>query len=357
MGKIIKKLPRWVRLGLTFPLLFFNGVLLAFLINYLQPLINFLIIATILAFLLELLIEILQQKGVKRGIAIAIVLSVALVIMLVVGLILVPLMVQQLGDLIKNAPQWIEQTNNYFNSKLPLFERFNIDIDFLIAEVKAKIANLFQGIGSKTLDIAVATITNVLNTLFIIVLTVFLLIAGDKFWLGIFSWLPSPWQEKIPQYLQKTFKDYFFIRLILMGISSVVRTIIFVFLGVPYAILFAFSIGIANLVPFMGGIITIGGTLLLIFKSGKLALFFWLSATIIDQLTDNVLGPRLMGDAIGLNPIWLIISLFIGTKLGGLLGLFLAVPIASVIKQIVDELRSKNAPNSETISEENNTLD
>jgi hypothetical protein len=60
---------------------------------------------------------------------------------------------------------------------------------------------------------------------------------------------------------------------------------------------------------------------------------------IIDLLTDNVLAPRLMGELIGLNPVWIFIALFIGAKIGGVLGLLLAIPIASVTKQIIDDLR------------------
>ena len=54
-----------------------------------------------------------------------------------------------------------------------------------------------------------------------------------------------------------------------------------------------------------------------------------------------------MGDKIGLNPVWILISIFIGAELGGLLGVLLAVPVASVIKRIVDELRFGEATDNE----------
>lgn len=344
MIETFKKFPRWVRLSLTFPLLFFNGFLLAFILNYLQPFFSFLIIATILAFLLELLIKLLEQKGVKRGMAIASVLLFALFIFSVIGLILAPLMVQQLTDLINNVPQWIDETNKFLRSKLYLFDKLPLDIDSLIQQATEQLSSVFKNIGGQTLNIIVGTITSVFNSLLVLILTIFLLVAGDQFWEGIFSWIPSPWRENVPKYLEQTFKDYFFTRLILGGISSVVRLIIFIILGVPYAMLFAFGIGIAGLIPFVGGVVTIFGAIILFFNSPSLALWFFITAIIIDQITDNVFAPRLMGNAIGLNPIWLLISLFIGVKLGGLLGVFLAVPLASVIKKIIDDLRSSNNP-------------
>ncbi|WP_017294498.1 AI-2E family transporter [Geminocystis herdmanii] len=334
------EIPRWLRLSLIFPLLCLNGFLLTLLINYFQPIFSFLIIASILAFLLELLIKLLIQKGVKRALAITIVLLSALFVLIITTFILLPILSQQLQELLISAPKWVDQANKYLLSELPIFDKLSINVDSIIQQITSKISTIIKTVGGQTVNILFTTINSVFNVLFILILTVFLLIGGEKFWLGIFSWFPEPWHEKIPNYLSETFKDYFFSRLILVGIASIVRGFIFVLLGVPYAILFAFGIGIASLVPLLGGIVTLLGTLLLIFKSGQLALLFFICATIIDQLTDNVFAPRIMGELIGLNPVWLIISLVIGAKIGGLLGVFLAVPLASVIKKIIDDFRS-----------------
>ncbi len=346
MTNFLTRLPKWLKLSLIFPLLFLNGILLSLTFNYLQPFSSFLIIATILAFLLELLIDLLENKNVPRNKAIAYVLILGLLIVIVIGLILTPLMLKQLNDLINNAPKWIGQTNDFLINQSPLLEKLPFDVESIILQVKQELLKLVQSLGSKTVDLFLGTISNIFNSIIILILTIFFLVAGDKFWEGIFSWFPSPWQQKIPEYFRTTFQDYFFTRLILAGISSVVRLIVFTIIGVPSGILFAFGIGIAGLIPFVGGIVTLGITLLLIFKNGSLALWFFITATVIDQLTDNVLAPRLMGEAIGLNPIWLLISLFIGAKLGGLLGVFLAVPIASVIKRIIDDLRENDFTNS-----------
>jgi len=335
------KIPQWLKIFFLFPLLFLNGFLLFVLIDYLQPLVSFLIIANIIAFLLELIIKLLIKQGVNRSIAITIVLLSALIFLIVNSFILIPLLIQQLNELIINSPTWIKQANQYLISlsDLPIFEKFSINLDGIIQEITNKISSILKTLGTQTLNIVVTTINSVFDVLFIVIFTIFLLIGGDKFWQGLYSFFPEPWDVKIPRYFRQTFKDYFFSRLILVGIASVVRLVVFILLGVPSALLFAFGIGIASLVPLLGGFLTILCTLIIVFKSGKLALFFFVSATIIDQVTDNVVAPRLMGELIGLNPIWLIISLFLGAKIGGLLGIFLAVPVASVIKKIIDDLR------------------
>ena len=73
---------------------------------------------------------------------------------------------------------------------------------------------------------------------------------------------------------------------------------------------------------------------------------FWLGvevlvvAVAIDQVNSNFVAPRILGDLTGLNPVWVVISLLVGAKLGGVLGLLIAIPTASFIKDIADSWRA-----------------
>ena len=64
---------------------------------------------------------------------------------------------------------------------------------------------------------------------------------------------------------------------------------------------------------------------------------------IVDQLIDNIFAPRILGDAVGLNPIWILLSLLVGAQLEGVVGAVIAVPLAGSIKQIIDSLEAKPA--------------
>jgi predicted PurR-regulated permease PerM len=61
------------------------------------------------------------------------------------------------------------------------------------------------------------------------------------------------------------------------------------------------------------------------------------------QVNENLVGPRILGEITGLNPVWTLISLFIGVKLGGVLGLIVAVPIASFIRSTANTIRQGGA--------------
>jgi predicted PurR-regulated permease PerM len=65
-------------------------------------------------------------------------------------------------------------------------------------------------------------------------------------------------------------------------------------------------------------------------------------AVIMQQIKDNLLAPKLMGNFIGLNPLWIFIAILMGFEIAGLLGTLVAVPIAGTIKGTFDAIKSSN---------------
>ncbi|MEB3160640.1 MAG: AI-2E family transporter [Synechocystis sp.] len=353
MQALINSFPGWLKALLVFPLLFLNGVLLFLVIGRFEALFNYLIIATLIAFLLKLTIRFLVNRGIRRGLAIAAVGIVSFATIVFLGLTFVPLMVTELGNLVDDLPKWLDASQTRLDQLTRSaiateLANAGVNVDELVQKLYVALSKGLNGLGGKALGLLTGTLNGVINTFVILILTIFLLLGGESFWQGIFSWFPQPWDQKVPRYTAEIFKDYFLSRLILATGSSIARLIVFLLLGLPYAILFAFGLGLASLIPFAGAVVTLFGMIILALKSGALATKFFLSAIVIDQITDNAIAPKLMGDKIGLNPVWILISIFIGAELGGLLGVLLAVPVASVIKRIVDELRSGQATNAGT---------
>jgi predicted PurR-regulated permease PerM len=346
MRELFSLAPKWLRLALLFPLLFLNGFLLSLLLQYLRPLIDYVIIASIFAFLLELLVAWLCDKGMKRGAAIATVLLLTLFTLAILLLFLFPIMAAQLTQLISQAPDWVINTGEEIKKleNLPILRRYSINFAKLFEEGFSRLSKNLEGLGVQVINIVLGTFSGLITAILIFIVTIFLLIGGESFIDGFLHWFPTPWNSKLKTYFHETFKHYFFSKLLLAGISSVARAIIFIPLGVPYSVLIAFSLGVTSLVPFISGLLIIIITIVFGINNPWLGLKFFLAALVIDQLTDNALAPRLMGQAVGLSPIWIFISLFIGSKMAGILGLILAIPVASVIKRIVEDLRKENIP-------------
>jgi len=64
----------------------------------------------------------------------------------------------------------------------------------------------------------------------------------------------------------------------------------------------------------------------------------------MQQIKDNILAPKLMGDFTGLNPVWIFISLLVGGQVAGFLGVIVAIPIAATLKDTIDIILIESQP-------------
>ena len=351
MIESINKLPLWLRWGLIFPIAFLNGWLLFVLIESLEPLFSIFVTATLLAFLLDFPIRLLQQRGFKRGWAIGLVLIVALVILGILALILIPLIVEQLSDFVAILPKWIESGNQQLEAiqEWAIAQRLSLDLSGILTQAAEKISSILKSLSSQLLNFIFNTIGSLLNIVIVLVLTVFLVFSGENVWNGVFSWFPSPWNLRLRESIRQTFESYFAGQAILAGILSGAQTIVFLVLQVPYAVLFGVTIGVTTLIPYASAFTIILISLVLTLQDFWLGIRVLMAAIVVGQINDQVIAPRLMGGMTGLNPVWIIIALLIGGKLAGILGLLLAVPLASVIKITVDSWRTESSESEDIL--------
>ncbi|PSF35315.1 AI-2E family transporter [Aphanothece hegewaldii CCALA 016] len=360
MMDFFDKLPRWLQIGIIFPIAFLNSWLLVILIGYLEPLISIFVTATILAFLLDFPVRILQDKGIRREIAVSLVLLISVLALVLLVVILVPLIVQQLNELIISLPSLLEASREELQSAehWTIIQNLSINVKESIDQLVNQFSLVLQSLSSNLLNFIVGTIGSIANVAFVLILTVFLVLTGEQVWDGVFSWIPTPWNTRLRESLQQRFENYFASQAILAGILSIAQTIVFGILNVPYAVLFGVLIGVTTLIPYMSAVTIIIISSILMLQQFSLGLQVLIAAFVVGQINDNIVAPRLMGGMTGLNPVWIIISLFIGGKVGGILGLLIAVPLASVIKGTTDSLRDSNAKNQNLIIETvKNTLE
>ncbi|MEO0969418.1 MAG: AI-2E family transporter, partial [Cyanobacteria bacterium J06639_18] len=178
-----------------------------------------------------------------------------------------------------------------------------------------------------------------INMKLIVVLSFYMLLYGRGVWHGLINILPKKIRVPFANSLQLNFHYYFLSQILLALFMVVSLTPIFFLLGVPFALLFAIIIGISQLIPFVGATLGIGlVTLLILMQNFWLAIEVAAVAILIQQLKDNLLTPKLLGDFIGLNPVWILVSILIGFEIAGLFGTLIAIPIAGTIKDTFDTL-------------------
>ncbi|PSB56191.1 AI-2E family transporter [Chamaesiphon polymorphus] len=338
-----QKLPQWLQVSLAFPLIFLNGWLVGLLYHFLQPISSIVITACLVTFLLDYPIAFLERRGFPRALSIGLVLVIAIALVGAVGFGLLPLVFQQLEEFVNRLPAWLtaaqQQVANL--STLPIFQDIPIELTNLTAGLSERVTQTLQLASRKAIFLAVETINSALNLLLILVLTILLVFSGESLWNGLWSWLPTPWYERVQDSLKQSFQSYFAGQAIVSTIQGISLMTVFLLLQIPFGLLFGLTIGFASLIPF-------GGTLTIIVISSLLALQnIWLGlkvllvAIVVGKIIENAIAPRLMSGMTGLNPAIVFISVLTGSQVGGLLGLLLAVPIAGFIKRIADALKER----------------
>jgi len=337
-------LPPWLRFSLALPLLVLNLWVLRQLLLPLAPFPALFLTAALLAFLLDLPVRWLVGRRCPRSLALLLVLgfSMGAVVLAAVGL--VPRLISQLDELINALPGWLSQGETLLNALQHWAQSKGLPSDFanLSSELISRSSRLASQISQQVLGLLGATVGLTVNTLIVLVLTVFLLLGGERIAAGLIDWLPAGVRSLVGSTLSRTFRGYFGGQVLLALILSALQMLVFTVLGIPYGVLFAVAIGFTTLVPYASALTISLVSLLLALQDPRQGIEVLAAAITVGQVVDQVIQPRLMGSIVGLQPAWLLISLPIGARLGSLLGLgellglLLAVPVASCGKSFLD---------------------
>ncbi len=332
---------RIAAIALFAPLLVLNGWALSVMFNYFHSLIVILVGASVLAFLLNYPVSWMEHQGAKRQPVAILVFLLALSILLALGVTLFPLALTQAQQLVTRLPDLIDSGRSQLmilnekadNLGLP------INLDALLVQINDRVKGQLQAIAGQVLNLAVVTFTSLLDFVLTMVLTFYLLQHGDELWTSLVNWLPRPFREPFTETVRLSFQNFFLSQLILSVCMASALIPIFLWLKVPFGLLFGLSIGIMALVPFGGSVGIALTTSLVALQDFWMGVRVVTAAVIVQQILENLIAPRILGSFTGLNPVWVLISVLTGARIGGLLGVIVAVPTAVVIKTALTAVR------------------
>ncbi len=329
--------------GLSGPLIAVNVWLLSVLFRYFQHPISILSVAAILAFLLNYPVKFFERARITRTQAVIIVLLATLTVLVILGVTLLPMVIDQTIQLLNKIPDWLtaSQANLEQFESIAKQRRLPLDLRVVSNQINVNIQNLVQQLASGAVGFAGTLLSGLFNVVLIVVLAFYMLLYGDRVWYGLVNLLPSNIGNPLTTSLRLNFQNFFLGQLLLALFMVLVLTPIFLIMKVPFALLFAILIGISQLIPFIGASLGIGlVTILVLLQNWWLAVQVALVAIVMQQIKDNLLAPRLFGNFIGLNPLWIFVAILMGYEIAGLLGTLVAVPIAGTIKGTFDAIRS-----------------
>jgi predicted PurR-regulated permease PerM len=350
-------LARFLGIALLAPLLVLNAWAISSIFDYFHSLIVILVAASLLAFLLNYPVSWMERQGARREQVAVLVFLLALSILLALGVTLVPLVITQAQQLVIRLPEWIDSGRYQLVLLNDWAEKqgFPINLDALVVQINDRVKGQLQAIAVQALNLAVITVTSLLDFVLAMVLTFYLLQHGDELWQSLIDWLPTRVRQPFSQTLRLSFQNYFIGQLIFGICMGSALTAIFLWLKVPFGLLFGITIGIMALVPYGGTLGIALTTLLVALQDVWLGFRVLIAAVIVQQILDNLIFPRILGSFTGLNPVWILIAVLTGARIGGLLGVIVAVPIAVVIKTALTAVRSPNAAETGLPTTESNS--
>ena len=323
-------------------ILLFGFLAIYFFGNLIAPL----LIAIVLAYLLEMPIRFLNLRlRFPRIMATILVFGSFISIATIFFLILVPMLWNQSISLLSDLPAMFNKLNEWL---LNLPEHYPELIDYsMVDSIFNSVREKILGFGESVVKLSLTSIMNLVSLgiyAFLVPLTMFFMLKDKKELLqGVSRFLPrnrhlafKVWIE-----MQQQISNYIHGKLLEILIVTLITYIIFLIFGLNYPLLLAFAVGLSVLVPYIGAVlVTIPVALVALFQFGVSPTFWYIIiAFAISQLLDgNLLVPYLFSEAVNLHPLAIIISVLIFGGLWGFWGVFFAIPLATLVKAVLNAL-------------------
>lgn len=269
-----------------------------------------------------------------------------------ISLFIGPQIGKSASTFVTNAPGYIENVQEWTNKTAAEFNLSNDVWDKLLQNWE-DISTAFTTFLSSSLmhifNFTVNFTSSVVNFFMSFILSVYMLYSKEKL-LGIlkkimYAVIKSPYAEKIMEICAQT--NSTFSRFIggQLTESLILGSLCFIgmaILGIPYAPLVAVLMGLTSLFPIVGAYIgTITSALIIMMESPIKALVFVIFILCLQQIEGNLIYPRVVGNAIGLNGFWVFSAIILGGGMMGVTGILLAVPMTALIYTLVRELVHK----------------
>ena len=284
-----------------------------------------------------------------RTLSILIVYAIALLIVVLIVNVIMPVVLNSIIDLAGNLQGYynsaVETINNLPEDSILKSDIVKTTIDGL------KNIDLTQYINASDIGQYAKGVLSVAGTVFDIfvalVVSVYLLAERSQILQFIKKLVTAIFNPKAVKNLGKYFNStnqifYKFLAGQFMDaiIVGILATVAMSIMGIKYAALLGFMIGLFNMIPYFGAIIAVAVAALITLISGGLSQAIWMIivVVILQQIDANIINPKILGNTLKISPLIVIVAVLIGGAYFGVIGMFLAVPIAAALKIIVMDL-------------------
>lgn len=239
-----------------------------------------------------------------------------------------------------------------------------------ISSIAGMLNEVLQNSLMKLLSLTTSLATGLVNLVLGVIVSIYILLDREKLFAqfrkigrAIFSKNVYGLISDIVLDINRIFSGFVVGKVIDSLIIGILCMIGMTILRLPYAVLISVIVGVTNVIPYFGPFIgAIPGIIIIFITSPLKALFFLIFIFLLQQLDGNVIGPKILGDTIGLSPLWIIFSIMLFSGLMGIVGMFIGVPLFAIIYSLIKRLiafllrRKGESSNTRDYASEKNPL-
>jgi predicted PurR-regulated permease PerM len=318
-------------------------VLALYLIYLLRTPLSWIFVAGFIAVAMSAPINWLSRH-MKRGLAIAITYLGLILLPFALLALLVPPIVEQVNNLVDDAPQYAQDVTKFVNENEQL-RQLNEDYDLTakLQEEAGKLPGRVGDVAGVLGDIGLGIVNGIFVAVTILTLSIFMVGGGPRWRDAFLRRQPGDRGNSLRRMFEAisyATGNYVQGALLQATIAGVSAFIMLTILGIPYAAALAVIVFALDLIPLIGA--TLGavlvGIVVLIAGDWPIDLIVWVIFSIVyQQVENNVIQPRIQSKAVALEPFLVVVSVLFGSTLFGIMGALLAVPIAASIQIAVRE--------------------
>jgi len=297
-------------------------------------------LAIIIAFILNPIVEILTKNKINRTTAVAIIYFVLIGSLIIAMVYIIPIIILELNSLIDTLPYYSSEIQEFLSKiKASYLSDLPASIQEIVDRNISRMEQLILNFLQRVADAIIGIFSSILSIILGPILGFYLLKDLDKIKENTILYFPASYRKTIMQWFETfgvTLGRYLRSQLLVSFIVGILTTLSMIILDIDFAFLIGVVAGIANIIPYFGPLIGIMPAVAIaaLRYTHKIP---WIIVVmlIIHQLESGIISPHIVGDYVGLHPITVILALLIGGTFFGFIGLILGVPVAALVKLII----------------------
>lgn len=289
-----------------------------------------------IAYFLDPVADRLELMGLSRVAATVTISCLGLVACILVVVLLAPLLIEQLVALVKAAPQYVAQMQQFLGERFPSV----MEDGSSIRRALNSFGTMLQGQTGAFVNAVLASAFSILDAvIFIVVAPVvafYMLLDWDRMIAVIDSWLPRDHLETLrglARDVDKVLAGFVRGQFTVCAILGIFYAVALMLAGLQFGLVVGLIAGLLTFIPYVGsvigGLLSIGLALFQFWETPEWILVVAVIFIIGQAIEGNVLTPKLVGNSVGLHPVWLMFALSAFGSLMGITGMLVAVPVAA----------------------------